>query len=151
MVDDEFIADESSLRPKAGDRVLVGSTDLDWTPIEVSDGVIDVNVLIGQKVEHSVAYALCYLDSDNPQSELRLMVGSDDQAKVYLNGKEVFRSLFRRGFLEDEDVVENLKLRSGRNVLIFKIVNGSADWQGSIRLTGANGRPVQGLHTGLVP
>jgi hypothetical protein len=36
-------------------------------------------------------------------------------------------------------------------VLVFKVVNETADWQGSIRLTDAQGNPVKGIKVSLTP
>ena len=36
-----------------------------------------------------MAYAVCYIRSEAEQRGLRMLVGSDDEAKVYLNGKQV--------------------------------------------------------------
>jgi WD40 repeat protein len=41
--------------------------------------------------ERSVACAPCYLESDRPRNDLWLQVGSDDQAKVYLNGQQIYQ------------------------------------------------------------
>jgi hypothetical protein len=49
----------------------------------------------------SVAYAVCYLESDRPREGLWLQVLSDDQAKVYLNGQEICHyRWYRPGLLE---------------------------------------------------
>jgi hypothetical protein len=42
-------------------------------------------------------------------------------------------------------------LNTGLNVLVFKVVNETADWQGSIRLTDAQGNPVKGIKVSLTP
>jgi len=80
-----------------------------------------------------------------------MLVGSDDEAKVYLNGKQVHRYAFARGFVADQDMVPDIALNVGLNVLVFKVVNETEDWQGSIRFTDAQGNPVKGLKVTLDP
>ena len=57
---------------------------------------------------------------------------ADDEAKVYLNGKQVYTNAFPRRFNAEEDKVPDIALNAGLNVLVFKVVNETRDWQGSI-------------------
>ena len=52
---------------------------------------MNFNAVLGQVAERSVAYAVCYLESDQARDGLWLQVGSDNQAKVYLNGRQVYQ------------------------------------------------------------
>jgi hypothetical protein len=57
---------------------------------------VDFNAVLSRKTEYSVAYAVCYVESDRARDDLWLQVGSDDQAKVYLNGREIYQSRVAR-------------------------------------------------------
>jgi len=92
------------------------------------------------------------------QRGLCMLVGSDNQAKVYLNGKQIHEYHFRRRFLADEDKVPEITLNAGINVVVFKVVKATGhwaeetdDWKGSIRLTDGQGNPVQGIKVTLTP
>src|SRR5262249_22936123 len=98
-----------------------------------------------------LAYAVCYIESQTPQTGLTMRVGSDDQSKVYLNGKEVYRYEQPRAFEPDEDEVKGLELNAGLNVLVFKIVNETQDWRGSMRLTDPVAGRVVGTRVALPP
>jgi hypothetical protein len=78
-------------------------------------------------------------------------VGSDDEAKVYLNGKLVYTNAFPRPFYAEADKVPDIALKAGLNVLVFKVVNETAQWKGSIRLTDAQGNPVKRIKVTLDP
>ena len=65
----------------------------------MTNEVIDFNALLGHETTQSVAYAVCYLRSEAEQRGLQMLVGSDDEAKVYLNGKQVYTNAFPRPFL----------------------------------------------------
>jgi hypothetical protein len=78
-------------------------------------------------------------------------VGSDDTAEVYLNGKQIYKYPFQRWLVADEDLVSDIALNKGLNVLVFKVVNGVFDWKGSIRFTDAQGNPVKGIKVTLDP
>ena len=81
---------------------------------------------------------------------LRLHVASDDQGKVYLNGREIYQSRQIRD-IEWLDPVGPVSLKRGVNVLLFKVVNESGPWEGCARLVDDAGRPVQGLRVTLTP
>ena len=58
-----------------------------------------------------------------------LYLGSDDGAKVWLNGKPVWTVDHIRSVLSDQDIVPGLFLKKGRNVLVVKIGQGIAGWE----------------------
>jgi WD40 repeat protein len=149
-LDREQLPNESQLRPRAGLRVRVGGRALVWRRVELRNGLLDLEAL-GSGHEYAVAYAVCYLRADAPKRGLVMRVGSDDQAVIYLNGRQIFRSVAVREFAFDADRVGNVELEAGLNVLVFKLVNEAADWGGAIRLTDAAGAPVSGVRITLEP
>ena len=96
-----------------------------------------------------MAYAVTYVASESPQSNLTMLVGSDDGARIYLNEKEIYRRLEERPWSADEDEVAGVALKAGLNVLVFKVVNGLGGWAGSVRFVDAAGKPVPGLRVTL--
>ena len=94
-LDIEQIAGESRLGPKAGEARSVRGSELKWRKVALEDEEIDFNAILGKVTEQGVAYAVCYLRSEAEQRGLQMLVGSDDEAKVYLNGKQVYRSASR--------------------------------------------------------
>jgi hypothetical protein len=71
--------------------------------------------------EFVVCYALSYVFSPVDQ-EVVLFIGSDDGAKVFLNGHELYRFLDVRIAVPDQDRV-SLPLHQGWNSLLLKIEN----------------------------
>ena len=92
----------------------------------------------------SVAYAVCYLESDQARDGLWLQLGSDDQAKVYLNGKEVFKFTEARAAEKDQDSTE-VTLQKGVNVIVVKVVNEKMDWSFCLRFTDKDDKPLTNL------
>jgi hypothetical protein len=115
------------------------------------DYIVDFNTILRQTTTQSVAYAVCYIRSEAEQRGLRLLVGSDDEAKVYLNGMQVHQSPGTRNFVADQDTVPDIALNAGFNVLVFKVVNEGGNWQGSIRFTDTAGQPLKGIRVTLDP
>ena len=147
----EHVAREGQLRPRAGERVKVGRSELVWREILSDDYRLDFNQIVGRQTQFSVAYAVCYLHSPTVQTNLVLKIGSNDQAKLFLNEREVYRITNPQSLGPDRDTVSGIELKAGLNVLVFKVVNERVDWSGSIRITDATGQPVNGLRMTLDP
>jgi WD40 repeat protein/tRNA A-37 threonylcarbamoyl transferase component Bud32 len=149
-LDRQQLPDEACLRPRPGEEVAIGGQRWVWQEYRSPLAVVDFNAVPGQVVEHSVAYAVCYLESDRARDGLWLQPGSDDQAKVYLNGREIYQSRLPRS-LVTLDTVGPVGLKRGINVLLLKVVNETGQWEGCARLVDDAGRPVQGLRVKLTP
>jgi hypothetical protein len=59
--------------------------------------VFDINETLGEPKENVAGYAVCYLLSDDEQKDVTLLMGSNDQGKIYLNGTEVVKFESGRG------------------------------------------------------
>jgi serine/threonine protein kinase/Flp pilus assembly protein TadD len=151
-LDEQQIPDEASLRPKAGDRANVNGKTLFWRKYHSPERHIDFAAAFGPPVDNTLTYGVCYVYVDSNRNDLVLRVGSDDQAKIYLNCKEIYKHLKPRGLVLDEDEAGPLALRKGMNVLVFKVVNvGGGGPLGSIHFLAKDGSPAEGLRFGLEP
>jgi hypothetical protein len=144
-LDNEPVKGEANLKPEAGDKLDVGGKDLTWKACSTKDQILDFNSLLGKTTERSVAYAVAYITADADVADLTLRLGSDDQVKVYLNGKTIHSNDEGRPFEKDEDSVTSLSLKRGLNVLVVKVVNEEEDWQVSARFVDKDGKPAPGL------
>jgi len=151
-LDQELIPRESELQPRTGDRRQFGDRELTWQPVERERPVLDFNTLLETTSNRGVAYAVCYIHSDRPRRGLRVRVLRSPQAKVYLDGRLVFKDV-RGGFGSNAvGIAVNLSLEAGLNTLVFKTVNDRAPaWQTSVRFTDAAGNPVDGISVTLDP
>jgi hypothetical protein len=147
----EQVPGEANLKPKEGDKVKAGDKELTWKKASAGDYFLDINGVLGAETENSVAYAVCYLVADRDMKGLVMKTGSDDQAKVFLNGKEVLNQTEARAIDRDQDSVENLSLNKGSNVLVFKVVNEGIDWSACVRFVDKDGNPVKDLKVSLAP
>ena len=90
------------------------------------------------------ALATYYLVAPAEMKDVKMKTGSDDQAKVYLNGKEVFKFAEARPTAKDQDTTE-VTLRKGVNVLVVKVVNEKMDWSFCVRFTDKDDKPLTQL------
>jgi hypothetical protein len=103
------------------------------------DGVIYLGAIF-PSLEWATAYLSTTIESDgDQQAELRL--GSDDGAKVGVNGKLAFLVTGPRTLALDHDTVP-VELRHGPNQLLVKVCNERGEWNLSVRLTAPGGKPL---------
>jgi len=150
-INKDQIPDEANLKPKAGDKVTVGGKELIWKPVKASYYYLDLNEILNKDTEQTMGYAVTYIRSDADRDNLRLKMGSNDEGKVYLNGKVLVKTSEPRSLDQDSDVVRNVTLKKGVNVVVFKIYNEGADWQGCLRFTDANNKAITNLVVQLEP
>ena len=146
----EQIKGEAGLKPKAGTKVKVGDKGMVWQKKATAGHLLDFNSILGSTTEDSVAYAVTYIVSPKELKGIKMKTGSDDQCKVYLNGKEVFKYADERGADKDQDTTE-VSLREGTNVLVAKVINAKADWAFCVRFTDTNDQPLKNLTAKTVP
>lgn len=70
--------------------------------------------------------------------------GSDDDAVVWLNGKELWRHEGARGIQRDEDLID-VVLPTGESKILLKVYNRAGMWAFFMRFTDPNGAPLKGL------
>jgi dipeptidyl aminopeptidase/acylaminoacyl peptidase len=149
-LDRPFLSSEAQMRPRAGEQVLVGGQPSVWQVYRSPKAVVNFQAVLGRKKDRSVAYAVCYLDSDQARDGLWLQIGADDQAKAYLNGQQIYLDRLPRP-LWWVDTVGPVGLRQGTNVLLFKVVNEKDEWRCCARLVDDAGRPAGGIRVKLTP
>lgn len=148
----EQIPNEGALKPKAGDKVTVAGKDFTWKKVKATDYFLDLNAICNAQTEKTVAYAVAYVKADDDRKNLQVKMGSNDQGKVFVNGKQVVKATEGRALDQDSDVARDITLNKGANVVVFKIFNeGGSDWQGCLRFTDASNKPVTNLVIGLEP
>ena len=145
-INKDQIPDEGLLKPKAGDKVTVGGKELTWKKVKATDYFLDLNGIVNQQTEKTVGYAVCYVRGEAERSNLELKMGSNDEGKVYLNGKLLLKTTEPRALQQDDDEARDITLNKGVNVVVFKIFNeGGSDWQGCLRFTDTKGKAVTNL------
>src|SRR5258706_279196 len=150
-IDKKQIADEGSIKPKAGDKQKVGDKELEWKAIQAPDYHVDFNKTLGSDNENVVGYLVAYVVADKAMPDLTLLMGSNDQGKVYLHGKEVVKNTEGRTLDKDSDKAERLTLNKGVNVIVFKVINETNNWEGCLRFKDKDGKPVTGVVVRTAP
>src|SRR2546428_6942677 len=102
------IPDEGTLKPKAGDKATVGGKELTWKKVKAKDYYLDLNGIVTQQTEKTVGYAVCYVRAEEERKDLDLKMGSNDQGKVFLNGKLLLKTSEPRTLEQDNDAARKI-------------------------------------------
>ena len=103
------------------------------------NGLID----FGRNENWRVSYAWTTVTSPD-EREVQLRIGTDDQAKVWLNGELVYSFETGRWVVVDKDIVP-VTLKAGKNTILIKICNEELTWGFYMRFTDENGKPFDDL------
>ena len=147
----EQIPGEATLKPNAGDKVKAGGKELAWKSVHSTTNSFDLNAILNSQNENVAGYMVAYLVCEKAETDLTLFMGSNDEGRVYLNGKAILTASDARGLELDSDKAEHLTLNAGVNVLVFKVINETNNWQGSIRFKDKSGKPFTGVTIKLAP
>src|SRR5262249_40131072 len=110
-----------------------------------SDGhLLDFNAFLGAQTEDSVAYAVTFVTAPKELKDVKMKTGSDDQCKVFLNGKEVFKYAEERAADKDQDTTE-VTLREVAKLIVGKAGNVKGDWPFCARFTDKDDKPLTNL------
>jgi hypothetical protein len=123
-----------------------GTKDASWKPLPAGTDparpwLLDLLKALGG--EQAVAYARTAVFSEKEQSAV-LELGSDDGAKVWLNGKLVHANNVARPITPGSDKVP-VTLRAGWNPLLLKVTQNNLGWEFSARFVRPDGSRLEGL------
>jgi serine/threonine-protein kinase len=147
----ELVPGEPNIAPKADDKVRYRDKELTWRTCSLGTWDIKMRHEFPGSPDHCAGFAVAYIFSPADLSNLKLKFGSNDQARIWLNGKAVAEHLGGRGSKVDDSVATGVALHKGTNTLVFKVVNGNGDWGGGLRFTDADDKPVTTIQVGTIP
>ncbi|HEY4263037.1 MAG TPA: protein kinase [Schlesneria sp.] len=121
------------------------SVMVNWKNVPLSgQGVVDFGQLVDQR-DYVSAYALfpIYSLDDRPAA---ILLGTDDQARLWLNGELVYESLSSRIARPDEDVIP-ATLKTGWNSLLIRVANETGKHEAFLRLSDKASDLARLVHT----
>jgi hypothetical protein len=126
-LDKQQIPGEESMRPRNEDKVSIGDKHLLWQTLLYRYLEIDFSILsiddrdIAHINRNSVGYVATYLVAEKEMTDVTMLLGSTDEAKVYFNGQEVLRNTEKTGRTEiktgEPAVTDKIMIRTGMPVL----------------------------------
>jgi WD40 repeat protein len=109
------------------------ATGINWRVVPYSSqGILDFGAITEYR-DYVSAYALFPIYSLDEQ-DVAILVGTDDQARLWLNGERLYESLRSRMATPDEDAI-SAKLKSGWNTLLVRVANETGEHALFLRLS----------------
>ncbi len=109
-----------------------------------SDDDLDGYIHLGENdVDWHVAYAFATVISPD-EREVEIRFDSDDQGKVWLNGKEVFTHTKTFMAIVDTYTIP-VTIKPGKNSILVKVCNEQGGWAFFMRITDSEGNPFSDL------
>ena len=146
----EQVKGEASLKPKDGDTIKVGSKELTWKNVTTPTNFFDFNAILKSINDQSAGYMVAYLECEQDIPDVTMTVGSNDQARIYFNGVDIYAYTDARTLELDGDK-GRVTLKKGTNTIVFKVLNLQNAWQGAMRLTDKAGGQLKGVTVKLTP
>jgi hypothetical protein len=148
-IEKDFLGGEATIKPKPDQKVNVDGKILSWQAHQTPDYFIDFRQAFGaERGEDAAGYAVAYVIADEAMN-VKLSVGSNDQCKAWVNGKEILKFAETRTLDKDTDSGD-VALVKGQNVLVFKVINEKNSWQGAARFI-KDGAGVKTVKISLTP
>ncbi|MBI5834902.1 MAG: hypothetical protein HZB16_21585 [Armatimonadetes bacterium] len=118
-----------------------------WQPLTTGDnGMVNFKAAFPDRQENAVAYL--YLTLNAPREvPCRMLLGSDDGVKVWLNDTLVHANNASRPCQADEDKVP-VTLQAGENKLLVKVTQSAGGWEFCLRFA-QTGESLDGVTFGL--
>ncbi len=115
--------------------------EISWK--QLNDDDLNAFINLGEGLDNCVGYAFTTITSPDDR-EVQFRFDSDDQGKVWLNGKEVFVNT--RTFAASIDrLVNPVNLKKGRNSVLVKVNENTGGWGFYLRVTDQDGNPFDDL------
>ena len=115
---------------------------ISWKP-KSEDDTLDGYISFGKDVDWGVAYAFATVTSPD-ERKVQFRFDSDDQGKIWLNGKEVFTHKRTRSAEIDRDIIP-VTLKPGKNSILVKVCEEEVTWGFYLRITDTAGKPFDDL------
>lgn len=148
-IDFDLLNGEPNIKPAPDAQVTVGGVPMRWQAHQTFAYNIDFRESFDKAGgEYVVGYAVAYVHADAPMN-VTLALGTNDQGKAWLNGKEVMKFTEARVLDKDADKIP-VALVQGQNVLVMKVINEVNSWQACARFLNGS-TPVRNLKIALAP
>lgn len=142
----ERIPNEARMRPRSDEKVSLKGKEYIWKRYKTPEFYVDFRKFAeGQRADDALAYAVAYVVCEQELKDVKVLAGSNDQCRVYINGQSVLQQDKSRTMERDQSIANGITLKKGENVIILKVANERNLWQGCLRFMDKNGTPIRNL------
>ena len=117
--------------------------DATWKSVTFSSPIISLDRKYLPIDDHFAVYAFCYIVSPSAQ-KIKIRAGSDDDHKIFLNGKEIARHYGSQGVVPN-NFIYSAELKRGLNRLLLKIVDRTGGFGFCLALSDRTDKPLKNV------
>ena len=110
---------------------------------EIFDGYVDFQTIFGDDLNWVAAYAWTTVTVPDERNA-HIHFGSDDQAKIWLNGESVYTDSTAHSVALDQATIP-VTLKPGENSILVKVCDEEIFWGFYLRITDTDGKPLEDL------
>ncbi len=148
IIKTEYFADQYTVIPHDGEKVMVNGNELMWHAVDTS--VYHVNLYhfaygLNKPTFNILFWAVTVVNFPKEMQGVRLAVGSNAASIWWINGKEVIGIYGDRHMVIDDGVSRRLSLKKGPNVVRCAVINAPGVSDICARFLDAEDQPVKGL------
>lgn len=107
------------------------------------DNTLNGYISLGDNIDWCIAYAFATVTSPN-ERKVQFRFDSDDQGKVWLNGKQIFTHT-KTFSAEIDKYTIPVTLKQGKNSILVKVYEEKEGWGFYLRITDTDGEPFDDL------
>lgn len=146
------LPNEADLKPKPGENVSYKGKQYTWVKHSAPEYFVDLRKFVGdQKTDNVLAYAVAYVFCEEEIRDVKVLGGTNDAGRVYINGQVVFSHEKSRSLEPDASIVNGITLKKGQNVVVVKVANETGNWGCCLRFMDKNGTPIRHLLLSSMP
>ena len=139
--------DTTQIDPAAQYEGIDGQINWEKQADDTFDSYINLEEIFAKNVNWNTAYAWTIVNSPN-ERKVELRFGSGSQAKLWLNGEEVFTHSDSHSIAMDQDTIP-VTLTQGENSILVKVCSEDTYFMGFyLRITDMDGMPIDNLNIG---
>jgi hypothetical protein len=120
-------------------KTIVASAAVE--PVTSPDAFVDFLPRFPGRSADVAAYAVRSITADRPR-KVKILAGSDDALRVWINGRLVLQALALRAAHPDQDAA-TIELRQGKNEVVVEVSQGTGSWGLYLRLEDEAGRKLR--------
>ncbi|HEV3029727.1 MAG TPA: hypothetical protein VG457_19265, partial [Planctomycetota bacterium] len=116
------VPNEATMKPKPGEILSYKGKDYLWTKYSSPEYFVDLRKLYqGQKTDDVFSFLVAYVICDEEIKDVKVLAGTNDAGRLYINGKQIFSYEKPRSLEPDATIVNGITLLKGQNVITLKI------------------------------
>jgi hypothetical protein len=151
-LDTEYFANQFTMIPRDGEKVLVDGKELAWHALEstsFNNKLFRFAYGLNKQTYGVLFWAVTIVNSPREMKNVRMAVGSNSASMWWLNGKEAVILSGDRRMVMDDCVSKRLTLNKGRNIIRGAVINGPGLSDFCVRFIDESGAPIKDLTLSL--